>query len=341
MSHLELYEILGVFLFYKVMEHWKNLELKDILYQDIDGNLLKEQWGDINSFDGYYQVSNLGRIKYTGKPYTDKIGRVTPKKPRVRVQTVGRSGYLTVILRRNGKNVNCRVHRLVAETFIENIHGKCCVNHKNLLKLDNNVNNLEWVTIRENSKHWIENDDKVLSNFIGVRYILKYNYWKAYIQIEKEEFLLGVFEDELKAKKMYEKALFDWETKGIKPTHNNRSRFSSKFKGIYFNTQTCKWVSQFFIKKEFFHIGRFDTEIEAKDAYEKVQKEYEQTGIFPIKKYASKYKSINYLREKWQANALNVGGVKKKYLGVFKTEEEAAEKVREYLGLESIEELLR
>ena len=100
-------------------------------------------------------------------------------------------------------------------------------------------------------------------------------------------------------------------------------------------------MSQFFIKKEFFHIGRFDTEIEAKDAYEKVQKEYEQTGIFPIKKYASKYKYINYLREKWQANALNVGGVKKKYLGVFKTEEEAAEKVREYLGLESIEELLR
>ena len=49
------------------MEHWKKLELKDILYQDIDGNLLKEQWGDINSFDGYYQVSNLGRIKRNNK----------------------------------------------------------------------------------------------------------------------------------------------------------------------------------------------------------------------------------------------------------------------------------
>lgn len=46
-----------------------------------------------------------------------------------------------------------KIHQLVAKTFIKNVHGKPCINHKDGNKLNNHKNNLEWVTHSENNKH--------------------------------------------------------------------------------------------------------------------------------------------------------------------------------------------
>lgn len=67
------------------------------------------------------------------------------------------TGYVRVHLTKNGKTKKFFVHRLVAEAFIPNDDpSKNCVNHKNGIKDDNNVENLEWVTHRENVNHAVE-----------------------------------------------------------------------------------------------------------------------------------------------------------------------------------------
>ena len=101
----------------------------------------QEIWKDIEGFSGY-QISNLGRVK---SYYNNK--RILLKQNKI-----GR-GYYVVNLYKNNISKTSHVHRLVAEAFIENKYNKLTVNHINGLKTDNNVNNLEWATYSENTKH--------------------------------------------------------------------------------------------------------------------------------------------------------------------------------------------
>lgn len=103
-----------------------------------------EFWKDIKSYEGYYQVSNLGNVK---RIY--KNGKIKILKPRI-----NHKGYARVTLCRNKKDHKeyC-VHRLVGETFIKNTFNKSQINHINGNKTDNKIQNLEWVTPKENCVH--------------------------------------------------------------------------------------------------------------------------------------------------------------------------------------------
>lgn len=109
---------------------------------------MNEIWKDVERYKGKYQVSNLGRVKslnYRGNTHTEKI-----LKPISR----GKSGYIYVDLYDNNyKPHKESIHRLVAETFIDNPLNLPCVNHKNEIKSDNNVDNLEWCTHKYNSNY--------------------------------------------------------------------------------------------------------------------------------------------------------------------------------------------
>lgn len=119
---------------------------------------MEEIWKDVKGYEGLYQVSNLGRVKSLNKKVNtiNQYGAIHKRtiKGRNLKQRETHNGYLRVKFIKNKKIQKVRVHRLVAEAFIEK--PKLEVNHIDGNKKNNNVENLEWVTPKENKKHaWI------------------------------------------------------------------------------------------------------------------------------------------------------------------------------------------
>ena len=113
-----------------------------------------EIWKDIVGFDGQYQISNNGRYKSVEREVVLKDGRVRVFKSKILKPFISKSGYPTATLSISGKNIKRSVHRLVAETFIENSFNKSDVNHIDGNKENNKVENLEWVSHSENLYHF-------------------------------------------------------------------------------------------------------------------------------------------------------------------------------------------
>lgn len=100
---------------------------------------MEEIWKDIPNYEGLYQVSNYGRIKSLFR----FNGFYNTKESILHLQK-DKKGYLRVQLRKEKKVKNFSVHRLVAVAFIPNPYKLPQINHKNEIKTDNRVENLEW-----------------------------------------------------------------------------------------------------------------------------------------------------------------------------------------------------
>lgn len=111
---------------------------------------LEEQWkaivieknGIVYDYTGLYEVSNLGRVRSLNYMKTGDIQILKLNK--------NNRGYLVISLSKNGKRKQFFVHRLVATAFITNNNNLTDVNHKNEIKTDNRVENLEWTTHKDN-----------------------------------------------------------------------------------------------------------------------------------------------------------------------------------------------
>ena len=102
---------------------------------------LQKTFKDIPSFDGEYGISRDGDV-YSYKSF--KVLKSFPNKHR--------GGYAYITLHHNGESKVCKIHRLVAETYIPNPDKKPCVNHIDGNVLNNSVENLEWCTTKENNE---------------------------------------------------------------------------------------------------------------------------------------------------------------------------------------------
>lgn len=99
---------------------------------------MNEIWKTIDDYPDY-MVSNMGRVK------SFKKGKEVILKP-----ILGKIGYYYVNLRNNGKRKVHYIHRLISEYFIPNPENKPCIDHINTDRTDNRVENLRWVTQKEN-----------------------------------------------------------------------------------------------------------------------------------------------------------------------------------------------
>lgn len=99
---------------------------------------------EIKGYEGFYSVTSLGRVWSHRRKIWLK-------------QADNGFGYMFVNLCLNKKCSDKRINRLVAEAFIVNPLNKPQVNHKNGIKTDNRVDNLEWVTAKENNQHASDN----------------------------------------------------------------------------------------------------------------------------------------------------------------------------------------
>ena len=117
---------------------------------------MEEIWKDIKGYEGLYQVSNTGKVKsleklkWNGRGYQKLPERIMKGKK------CGR-GYLQVRLFKDGKSKNYYLHRLVAVAFIPNPDNLPQVNHRNEIKTDNCVDNLEWCDAKYNSNYGTKN----------------------------------------------------------------------------------------------------------------------------------------------------------------------------------------
>ncbi len=137
-----------------------------------------EQWKviDVNI---NYSISNMCNIRNNETGYILK-------------QHINMDGYKYVHLSCHGKDKKHRVHRLMAEAFINNPDNKSMVDHKDRIRLNNNIYNLRWATASENNQN-MSLSKRNKTGTTGVHYWKPSNEWYALIMINKKSIHGGYF----------------------------------------------------------------------------------------------------------------------------------------------------
>lgn len=126
-----------------------------------------EVWKDIKGYEGFYQVSDTGKVKSLERTVMYKNGKICKLKSKILNLSDNGKGYLWVYLSKENKHISFYVHRLVAVTFLENIENYKEINHLNGIKSDNQKSNLEWCTASQNRQHAYDNNLRVPKGAVG------------------------------------------------------------------------------------------------------------------------------------------------------------------------------
>jgi hypothetical protein len=157
---------------------------------------MSEEFKIIKDFENY-EISNLGNIRNIK---TNKILK----------NSINSNGYKITSMFKNNKFKKHYIHRLIALTFIPNPDKKKCVDHINNNRLDNDINNLRWVTLSENS-HNAKLSTLNTSGVKGVYWNKENNKWHAQIRLNCKKYHIGYYEEKeeaIKARREKAKELF-------------------------------------------------------------------------------------------------------------------------------------
>ena len=159
---------------------------------------MKEIWKDVQGYEGIYQISNMGRVKSIERKAKKYDGMRIVRERYLKLNN--NDDYYRVKLFKDGEKKILKVHRLVALYFIENNDNKLEVNHIDCNKKNNRIDNLEWCTLQENSKHAVnnflkchgENHSCAKANEKIVKYIRKLHNKNNFIDQKKLGIIYGV-----------------------------------------------------------------------------------------------------------------------------------------------------
>lgn len=110
---------------------------------------MNEIWKPVKGYEGLYEVSNYGKIKSLRR----WSGSCYKKETELSTKRLSKDGYVRIALSKDNKKHETKMHRIVAEHFIENLNNKQTVNHIDGNKLNNRVDNLEWADRHEQLVH--------------------------------------------------------------------------------------------------------------------------------------------------------------------------------------------
>lgn len=233
-------------------------------------NTENEEWRDVPNYEGYYQASNLGRVRSLDRTVTYSDGRKTFYKGMVIKGNVHKKGYRQTSLSINGVNRTFTFSQLVAMAFLghETSGHVLVVDHKNGDRADDRLDNLRLVTNRANVSTCFRSDeDSLSSEYVGVHWDKKLSKWYSQIQHKGMRIYLGLYNTEVEASNAYQLALSKIKD-GSFNSDDYKPKFSSKYKGISYAKSNNKWKAYIVINGKKKHLGYFKTELEAHEAYQ-------------------------------------------------------------------------
>ncbi len=229
-------------------------------------NMIEEIYKDIPGYEGIYQVSNLGNVKSLPRKIVKGRAKFISKEKFLKYDKTDK--YFNVSLFKDGKKKTIRVHVLVAMAFLGHVPNghKIEVDHKNDIKTDNSLENLQLLSGEEHRRK-PKKSMNTSSQYIGVCWDKCANKWMSYIKINRKFKNLGLFTDEYEAHLAYQKALKMYNYGDL--SFMELKKKSSKYIGVSWHKKSNKWIAYITINDKRKHLGLFKTEIEACEARQK------------------------------------------------------------------------
>ena len=179
-----------------------------------------EIFKDVPNYEGIYQVSNFGNVKSVSRTIKNNKGFYLSKEIILK-SAKSKNNYYSVVLRKENVSKTYRVHVLVAMAFLDFKPNKqvLTIDHKNGVRTDNRLENLQIVTQRENTQNYHKNKNGGL----GCVFHPQTKKWRSRIHINGFNIHLGLFEEKKTCEKIFIKA-----SKNIHLFNGDKKEFKNK-----------------------------------------------------------------------------------------------------------------